>query len=194
VKPEIIDLIENARTRRGEKFKTQMSVFIVCLILSVFLWSLVKLSQSYFYTIGYRLTYTQVPGNLRLVKFSDSSIFVRIKVQGFDLISEQFIQSQDRVIDVSLRNVRLRNLEGNPWGYLLTNRLGKEIAAQANFPSDLFIVTPDTLYFEFERQVIHRIPPKIGSGMISTQIRSRDSVMNDSLKKIDPNRNYIKRH
>lgn len=195
MKPEIIDLIENARKRKGEKFKNQLLVFSICLVLSVFLWSLVKLSQNYFYTIEYRLTYTEIPGNLKLVRYSDSTITVKIKLQGFELFSERFLKSTDREFEVSLRNVRVRSNDPTPWGYLLTNRLGKEIAAQSNFPSDIFIVTPDTLYFEFVKQVIRRIPSHVGAGMIKSPALERDSVLNrkDSLKKVDPSRSYIRR-
>jgi hypothetical protein len=165
------------------------------MMLSVFLWVLVRLSQNYFYTVEYRLAYTQIPGNLKLVKFSDSTLTIKIKLQGFELFSERFLKSEgDREFEISLRNLRVRSNENNPWGYLLTNRLGKEIAAQANFPSDIFIVTPDTLYFQFEKQGIKRIPSR--SGFAADKSSLMDSILHrqDSMKKVDPTKNYIKKH
>ncbi len=195
MKPEFIDLIENARKPKGDKFKNQLLIFSICLLLSIFLWMLVRLSLSYFYTVEYRLSYTQIPGNLKLVKFSDSTLTIKIKLQGFELFSERFLKSvTDREFEISLRNVRVRNNENNPYGYLLTNRLGKEIAAQANFPSDIFIVTPDTLYFQFEKQGIKRIPSM--SDFTSGKASPMDSILQrqDSMKKLDPTKNYLKKH
>jgi hypothetical protein len=195
LKPEFIDLIENARKRKGEKFKNQFFIFSICLIISVFLWALVKLSQNYFYTIEYRLSYTEIPGNLKLVRYSDSTLTVKIKLQGFELFSERFLKPADREFEVSLRNVRVKSNDLTPWGYLLTNRLGKEIAAQSDFQNDIFIVTPDTLYFEFEKQVIRRIPSHVGAGMIKSPALERDSLLHrkDSLNKVDPSKSYVKK-
>jgi hypothetical protein len=193
LKPEIIDLIENARKRKGEKFKNQLFIFSVCLILSIFLWALVKLSQNYFYALEYRLTYTDIPGNLKLVRYSDSTLTVKIKLQGFELFWERFLKSGNREFEVSLRNVKVRTNEGRPWGYVVTSRLGKEIAALSNVPSDIYIVTPDTLYFEFEKQVIRRIPSRTDSGMIKTTAPAGDSLLQvKSMKRADTVRDRFK--
>ncbi len=195
MKPEIIGLIENARKRRGEKFKNQLFVFSICLILSIFLWALVKLSQNYFYAIEYRLTYSDVPGNLKLVSYSDSTLTVKIKLQGFELFWERFLKSGNREFEVGLRNVKVRTTEGKPWGYVLTNRLGKEIAALSNVPSDIYIVTPDTLYFEFEKQTIRRIPPRTDAGMIKNTASAGDSLLRlKGIKRADSVHDRVKTH
>lgn len=193
MKPEFIDLIENARKGKREKLKNQVFIFAICLSLSFFLWSLVRLSQNYYYTVEYRLSFNQLPGNLRITAASDTTLTVKIKIQGYELFSERFLKSkEDRLLEVSLRNIRLRGNETTPRGFLLTQRLGKEIASQENFPGDLFIVTPDTLFFEFERQQIRRVPSRYGN----TQVKhhTSDTVRNqpDSLQKVDRDRIYLK--
>ena len=66
MKSDFLEFIGNARQRRSEKFRNQLYIFLVCLVLSVFIWALVRLSKDYYYSIEYSLNYTQIPGNLKL--------------------------------------------------------------------------------------------------------------------------------
>jgi hypothetical protein len=152
MKSDFLEFIGNARQRRSAKFRNQLYIFLVCLVLAIFLWALVRLSKDYYYSVEYHLVYTQVPSHLRMMSCSDSTINLRIKIQGFDFFSEQFILKQYREHEVSLRNVRLRYLGEHTMGYLLTSRIGKEIISQTNFPSEVYFVSPDTLFFEFRKQ------------------------------------------
>jgi hypothetical protein len=152
MKSDFLEFIGSARERRSDKFRTQFYIFLVCLVLSIFIWALVRLSKEYYYSVEYHLNYTQIPAHLRMVDQSDSTIYLRIKIQGFEFFSEQFIIRQYREYEVSLRNVRLRYPGEHIQGYLLTNRIGKEIISQTNFPNEVYFVSPDTLFFEFERK------------------------------------------
>jgi len=152
LKSDFIDFISNARKRRGDKFRNQLSIFIICLILSAFFWSLVKLSKDYYYTADYRLNYSHIPGNYRLSNYSDSILSLKIKVQGFDFFTERFFRNSDRQYEVSLQNVRVRYKDSRIYGYMLTSPIGKDIAAQANFPSEVHFISPDTIFFQFERR------------------------------------------
>ncbi len=189
MKSDFLEFIGNARQRRSEKFRNQLPVFIVCLVLSVLIWALVRLSKEYYYSVEYRLNYTHIPGNFTLAGYSDSTLNLRIKLQGFEFLSEQFILKQDREFEVSLQNVRLHYGGDQITGYLLTNRIGKEIVAQTNFPSEVYFVSPDTLFFRFERQGIKRIPARTSASFIRMQVAGRDTVLHltDSLMKhVDP--------
>ena len=156
MKSDFIEFIGKARQRRSEKFRNQLYIFLVCLLLSVFIWALVRLSKDYYFSIGYRLNYIQIPYNLRLIGKYDSTINLTIRLQGFELFSEQFLLNRNRQFEVSLQNVRLRYNGDQIWGYLLTNRIGKEIIAQTNFPGEDYFLSPDTLFFEFEKADIKR--------------------------------------
>ena len=197
MKSDFFEFIGNARKRRSETFRTQFYIFLVCLVLSIFIWTLVRLSKDYYFSFPYSLDYTQIPANLRLTDTSDSVLTLKIRVQGFDVFSEQFLVKQERRFEVSLRNVRLRYNGDHVWGYLLTTRLGKEIISQSSFPSDVYFVSPDTLFFEFQKQSINRIPAhqapvliKIQSTGRDTLLRARDSIRTDLSK----NRTSIKKH
>jgi hypothetical protein len=177
MKSDFLEFIGNARQRRSEKFRNQLYIFLVCLVLSIFIWALVRLSKDYYYSIEYHLTYTKVPANLRILSCSDSNIYLKIKIQGFDFFSEQFILKQYREQEVSLRNIRLRYLGEHTLGYLLTNRIGKEIISQTNFPSEVYFVSPDTLFFEFEKQTARRGAANAVPDAIRTEAGGRDTLL-----------------
>ena len=196
MKSDFFEFIGNARQRRSEKFRNQLYIFLICLVLSVFIWALVRLSKDYYYSIEYSLNYTQVPGNLKLTYTSDSTLNLKIKVQGFEFFSEQFLIKQYREVDVSLRNVRLHNNGDQLWGYILTNRIGKEIISQSNFPSDVYFVSPDTLFFEFEKQPVKHVPSHSTANFITILINGKDTVIqrSDSVAKyVSPDKNNFRK-
>lgn len=178
MKSDFLDFIGNARKRRNEKFRNQLYIFVVCLILSIFIWSLVRLSKDYYYAVDFRLNYTNAPAHLELRGCSDSSIRIRFRIQGFEYFSEQLFRQRDHKYEVSLRDVRFMVHGDNPRGYLITSQVGKEIMSQINFPADFYSVAPDTLFFNFDRNPIDRMPPgapgesgKKGADIDSAMIR-----------------------
>ena len=175
MKSGFIDLIGKARKNRGEKFRHQLYIFAVCLLLSVFIWSLVRLSRDYFYTVNYRIHYAHLPSNLRMTGYSDSVLTVSIKVQGFDYFTEEFIHTRNPKYTVSLRKIKVYSEDGGVAGYLPTAEIGKEIKDQMNFQTEVYMVFPDTLYFDLERlapRKIQHIPPRPATEVTS----HRDSI------------------
>lgn len=157
MKSGFIDLIGKARNNRGEKFRPQLYIFLVCLILSVFIWSLVRLSRDYYYTINYRIHYTNLPTNLRMTGFSDSILTVSIRLQGFDYFTEEFIHARAPRYSVSLRKIKVHADDGQITGYLPTADIGRDIRDKMNFQSEVYMVVPDTLFFDLERVVPKKV-------------------------------------
>ena len=159
LEPEFIDFIRNARKKRVEKFRNQLSVFLVCLIISIFLWILVHLSKEYFYTTEYRLNYKHVPWNMKMVSCSDSILTLTIRLQGYEFFSEQFFRRRKRECDVSLRSLKMKINEEKVNGYLLTRGIAKTIAEQTSYPLEIFSTAPDTIFFNFEKKPVKRMLP-----------------------------------
>ena len=187
MKPDFLDLIQNARKKRVEKFRTQLTIFLICLFISMFLWLLVKLSKDYYYTIGYRLTFTQIPGNLRLIRYSDNTLILKMKVQGFDLFSERYIIPHDQIADVPLNGIKVKPDGHFLTGYLLTQMIGKDIANQTNINHEVVSTFPDTLFFNFERIPLQKIiVPGNSKHMDDEDVKLSDTVIfrQDSLLKV----------
>jgi hypothetical protein len=190
LKPEFIEFIENARKPKGQRFRNQLYVFLVCLGISVFIWSLVRLSKDYIYTVNYHINYTNIPSNLRLIGKSDSIIKLNIKIQGFDFFSDQYFKRKNQLFDVSLKNVKIIGRDTYPTGYLLTPHIGRDIATQSSYQLEIFSLSPDTLFFKFERKNLKTmttirattIPVTRTKQTIDTSRIRPDSVQNGSFK------------
>jgi hypothetical protein len=185
LKPDLFEFIDNARQRRSAKFRNQLTIFIICLVLSLFIWILVRLSKDYYYSLDYHLTYTNLPSHLKLTGISDSVIIVKIKVQGFDFITERFLTTREQKYDVSLKNLHMRYTENKARGYLMTNRIGKEIVEQSSFTSDVFFVIPDTLFFDFEKPEqlpVSRLQPASHPD-VAAKVSDSVRLVNDSARK-----------
>ncbi|MFH0755807.1 MAG: hypothetical protein V2B15_00785 [Bacteroidota bacterium] len=152
MKPEFIELIGNARKRRGQKFRNQLYVFLMCLLVSVFLWILVKLSREYYYTIDYHINFTHIPLSYQLTHASDTILTLSLRVQGFDFFTDRFFRTTIHTYDLDLSTIKVKTQGSVYRGYLLSNPIGYEISSQSRFQNYLLSTSPDTLYFEFERR------------------------------------------
>jgi hypothetical protein len=177
LKRDIIEFIGNARRPKGERFRHQLYIFLVCLGISIFIWLLVRLSKDYIYTVSYQLNYNYIPDNLKLTGISDSIITLNIKVQGFDFFSEEYFRSKKRYLDINLRDARLHFTDNRQAGYIIATSISRQIATQTNFPLEIYSISPDTLYFTFEKKNIKRLPSiKINSIPPPRIIRKDDSL------------------
>jgi hypothetical protein len=159
MEPEFIDFIRNARKRKVGKFRNQLSIFLICLVMSIFLWILVHLSKEYFYTTEYKINYTEIPWNLKMVSCSDSVLILTLRLQGYEFFSEQFFRRKRRECDVSLRGMKIRIGEDQVNGFLLTRGVARNIAEQTAYPMEIFSTAPDTIFFTFEKKNIKRMAP-----------------------------------
>ena len=159
MEPEFIDFIRNARKRKVDKFRNQLSVFLACLIISIFLWLLVHLSKEYFFTTEYRLNYTQVPWNMKMLSCSDSALILTVRLQGYEFFSEEFFRRKKRECDVSLRGMRMKTGDDQVYGYLLTRGIARDIAEQTAYPLEIFTTSPDTIFFTFGKKAEKRSAP-----------------------------------
>lgn len=179
MKSDLLELIGKAQKSRTERFRYHLPVFLVCLVLSVFIWSLVRLSKDYYYTLEYHLIFTQPPSNLHLRSVSDSVVNLRLRIQGYDFFSEEFIFKKYREHEVSLRYAKIRSGGEGVTGFLLTNRIGKEIVTQTSFPSDVYYMTPDTIFLEFDkvsRKNPSRTEPQRIKPVVDSSLRKSDSA------------------
>ncbi len=124
----------------------------MCLLVSVFLWVLVKLSRDYYYTIDYRINFTHIPPAYRLTYASDSLLTLNLRVQGYDFFTDRFLRSNTNTYNLNLSTLKVKKKGSVYNGFLLTDPIGYEISSQSRFQNYLLSTSPDTLYFEFERK------------------------------------------
>ncbi len=152
MKPELIELIGNARKKRGHKFRQQLYILIVCFVLSLFFWILIRLSKNYDYTYEYRLQYIGLQESYAMQSVSDSILSLKITLQGYDYFREHLFAPQIRTYPVSLSRIRKKQQGDHYTAYMLTRGLARDIVSQTTFPSEVISVNPDTLFFVFRKR------------------------------------------
>jgi len=150
------------------------------------------LSKDYIYTISYHIKYVNIPQNLRLVDKSDTIVRLNIKVQGFDFFSDQYFKRKNNLFDVSLKNIKIISHDTYLNGFLLASHIGRDIANQSSSLLEIYSVSPDTLFFKFEKKNLKTLPSIRASSINVTRAKQAvdtsrgrpDSVLNESFKSV----------
>jgi len=152
LKPDLIGSIRDTRKCRIYRFRDQAYIFLVCLLISLFLWILVRLSKNYYPTVSYELRYTGIPAGFRLNSASDKTLTLKIKVQGYDFFTDEYIKNRQKYFDVSLKGIRVKPAgDHKARGYVLSSRIAGEIASRTSHPLEIISIEPDTLFFTFDK-------------------------------------------
>ena len=154
-----IDLIRSAFGTRDEKFRHKLSIFLICLVISIIIWFTIKLSDEYDAVIQIPLTFTNIPKNKVLTYVSDSALQVEILDRGSNLIRMIYVEEIDPV-SISLRFMPIYLKAGVYQGMITTSMLINEIEREKNLPGKIVSISPDTIYLSFETEKSKKVPVK----------------------------------
>ncbi len=158
MKPNFNELIEKVKKLKGIKFKSNVSIFLICLGISILIWFLIKLSKVYPSTVDYPIIYTNIPKDKLMVK-GDTILSFGLRAKGFNLLSIKDF-SRHYPISVDLSNLKLKKYGTIYKSYLLTSHVYNSIDRQIDFTDKLISISPDTLSFIFEDIIHKKIPIK----------------------------------
>ncbi len=154
-----IDLIRSAFRARDEKFKQKISIFIVCLGISISVWVLLKLSNVYKATIEVPVVYSQMPKGKILLQPYDSVLSLQFEEKGSELFRLKYLMRK-KPIQISLKNLQLNREKGKYQGYILTSLLFDYVLRHQDISNNLVSISPDTLFFNFTDESSKKIPVK----------------------------------
>ncbi len=141
----------------SKKYRNKLSVFLICTVISFFMWGLIKLSRVYETPIKYQVNYINAPSDKILVHPRDTIITLTVKARGLELYGKLFNTEKNRItLDIS--DVKIRNKSNHFSGYLRTSKELRKIANQ--LPKDFLLigVEPDTLHLTFENEYSKKVP------------------------------------
>ncbi len=124
-------------------------------LLSVFLWFLIKLSkEGYTEIISFPVQYNNLPDDRILTNRPPSEIKVTLRAQGFNLLGYKF--RRFRKIKVNIKEIeRTASSESSYW---LTNNNLSFIENQFDEGTDILSISPDTVHFKFSRISSKKVP------------------------------------
>jgi len=149
--PDFPKLFTHPDGRRKEKLRSRLPVFLACLGVSAFLWILVQIAEDYYYSVEYPLVYSEVPARYQLVQGNDSLLLLKVKAEGFNWFSEQFLKPSNP-FELRLRHYKpVRS--GDAYRIIIpSSNLSGEIASQCKLSGKLISVFPDTIYVNLKRK------------------------------------------
>jgi hypothetical protein len=116
-----IDLIRSIFGKKDEKFRQRLSIFMVCLVISIIIWFTIKLSDEYDTVIQIPVTFNHFPKNKVLTHASDTVLQVEIFEKGSDILRMTYLQGISPV-EINLRLLPLYP-KGEEWQGIITTSL-----------------------------------------------------------------------
>ena len=176
MKNQLLKYFNSVFKARDEKARYQLYVFLICLGLSLFIWTMIKLSEESEAEIEFPVSYSNIPQDKILVNSTMSEIRLRFEEKATKLFHLKFIKKKTPV-NISLANMNLQQKGDKYYGYLFTSFMIDYITRQLDLPGTVISVSPDTLFFIFEDRVEKTIPVDINIDIsLEKQFMLYDSI------------------
>jgi hypothetical protein len=149
---------ESGQNNSGKR----LSVFLICLIISAFIWLLIDVSKESHTIIEYPLVLENYPGNLVLVSQSDSVLSLNVSSGSIALITLKYLSSRTPV-KIDLTNVKFSK-DGNLFTATIpTIDIARKLINRMSVTEDHVTITPQyiTLVFESISGVKVKVVPKL---------------------------------
>lgn len=138
--------------------KQKVRIFAICIGISIFSWGLFAMSSKYFYRVPAAVSYVNAPDNKAFHPLQSDTVELQLEGSGWQvLFSRLKLGSQDINVDLS-------PLKTRDW-IVLSSQMG---FINRQFASDqrVVAVSPDTLYFDFSKQAVKKVPVKLVSELV----------------------------
>jgi len=141
-------------------FRKSLPVFVSFLFLSIILWLIIRLSTEYEETLAIPLSFQTNVDDYSLVYYSDTVIYAKAKLKGTQLATWQFRRNAIN-FPLHFNNLRLKtNRQGYAEVFIPTAQLSSDLTTWLHSSTSVVVVSPDTLYFAFEKTQKKRVSVK----------------------------------
>lgn len=139
--------------------KRKLTVFLICLALSLFSWILISLGKEYSTTYVVPVKYTNFPENKTLLNDVPDQIAVSVMGSGFELLQFDERLTEDTLL-VNLDNLKTGMYGAYERGYLDQSVIGKDIQERLRGALALNRVLTDSVVFVFDLKVARTLAVK----------------------------------
>ncbi|WP_374163301.1 YbbR-like domain-containing protein [Arcticibacter sp. MXS-1] len=133
--------------------RRRTTVFLTCLVVAILTWLAIALSGRYKYKVETRINYIEPPESKAYHPLQDDSVSLEVEGTGWQLLFAR-LRLNPRAVDVSLKNLSIRN-------YIVVSNQLNELNRQFESSQRVISVSPDTLFFDFSRRVLRKVPVKL---------------------------------
>lgn len=153
---EFKKIADKALKNKNIQNRKKIIIFSICLVVSLFFWTLKKFSKDYQLTLQYKVNFQNFPSDKVLVNNSDSIFFITFKSQGFDLIYYQLFK-HNKTINIDCSENKLNNDNKLNISYLGANQILKNIKKQNDFNFNVINLFPDTFALKWEKAYYKKV-------------------------------------
>lgn len=132
-------------------------VLIVCLLLAVAGWLFMALNNKYVYTAKTVLIYKNFPQNKAFHPLQSDTVDLQVEGTGWQLLFAR-LRVKPQSINISLDKLSNRN-------FILFSEQLYSVNNQLETSQKIISVRPDTLYFDFSKRTVKRVPVKLLSNV-----------------------------
>ncbi len=168
VRPKYFGIGEKLIKLKETRNKASISIFLFCLLISIFIWVLIKMSKDYASDISYKLNFYNPPSNQIISEIADSIIYLQIDSRGFDLFNRRYLKKTN-TLNIDLSKVNIHNDRYTLGSYILSESILNQIRSQNEFPNYINRIYPDTLHLKLENTISKEIDIKLQLEIIPKQ-------------------------
>lgn len=162
---------------KDDKARNKLYVFLICLLISIFIWFLIALSNESVTALVYPVKFKNAPADMVLVNTPDSVLTFRISSGGFELLTLKYL-SRKKPIEIDLANLVMENQDGYFTANYNIATLSAEILRSYSFKEELVSISPEILYFRFEPLAGKMVPVISDLNLVfDKQFRLTDSIV-----------------
>ena len=133
------------RLRLPLLFRGNTTAKLLCILLSMLLWFLIKLSKEGYTTeFSFPVEYVNMPSDKRLNQKPTSTIKVKVRSHGYDLLKHQLQSFRPIKVDIA-NNVKYEQ----GLYFWETNSKKNPIDIEFDDNTEILSISPDTVFFEF---------------------------------------------
>lgn len=169
--------LEQQKKTSTVNFQKKLTVFCVCIFLSIFFWFLSVFAKYYNDIIEVSATYINLPTNKVVANDLPEKIKLKIRAQGFDLLKYKLFKFPIEVeIDAKLMNVI--GTEKSSKSFITAASLFQSVASKINPDFELVEIQPDTIFLRFDAMLSKKIPIRLNT-LLKTE---KQFFLSDSIK------------
>jgi hypothetical protein len=145
-----------------------LKVYLICVLISTFIWLMMKMSDEYSKEIEIPIGYTDYPEGMILVNKPVSSLKVQVESQGFKMMT--IALRNNKKVHIDLSKLELQPTRYKRWVASIPSHLfAYDISSQLGVDPIGNKIKPDSIYFVFDTLITRKVPVKVNSRLSFVQ-------------------------
>jgi hypothetical protein len=145
------------KAQQKGKLRKKLSVFLLCLFISIFMWMFIKLTRDYTMDFRFNIAYKNYPKTLVLSEVPDSILTIGLNAKGFELLSARYLHGKRNIL-VNFKDERVRRNANGYYIRIAVSRLLPQISKQLPSARSIAYISPDTITLRFTEASIKKVP------------------------------------